>query len=406
MTRAVAAVAAGLCLVAPRAAAQVIAVEAERVMTMGPEGTIEPAVIIVRDGIIESVVQGTVQSVSIPAGARVLSASVVTPGFIDARTTLGLAGVLSVDDDDNEVSGPNQAAVRAMDAFNLREPMLRYARSRGVTVIQSGPGDANSIGGQAGIFRSDAVTTIDAVIQTPSALVMTLTESAKTTYADQGRIPNTRMANVGIIRQALLDARRYHQQRATDDPPERDLKQEALALLLNREIPALVAASRVDEIATALRLADEFGFRMIIVGAADARFVADKLAAADVAVLYSPPGDDLYASATPHFALSVPSILATQGVRYALVSGDGLAAPRTDLLIHATNAVRQGLSREDGLRAITIDPAELLGIGDQFGSIEQSKSADLVLFTGDPFDAESQIIGVVVGGRVNDRGSS
>jgi imidazolonepropionase-like amidohydrolase len=214
------------------------------------------------------------------------------------------------------------------------------------------------------------------------------------------------MANVGIIRQALLDAQRYHQRRATDDPPERDLKHEALGPLLNREIPALVAASRVDEIATALRLADEFGFRMILVGAADARFVADKLAAANVAVLYPPAGDDLYASAAPDSVLSVPSILATHGVRYALVSGDAPNAPRVDLLIHASTAVGRGLPPEDALRAITIGPAQLLGIDKQFGSIEPSKSADLVLFTGDPFNAESHITAVVIGGRINDRGSS
>ena len=102
------------------------------------------------------------------------------------------------------------------------------------------------------------------------------------------------MANVGLIRQALLDAERYRELRATTDPPERDLKHEALAQLLDDELPAVVAASRVDEIATALRLADEFGFRLVIVGGADAHFVADKLAARDVPVLVSPPGDVLY----------------------------------------------------------------------------------------------------------------
>lgn len=337
---------------------------------------------------------------SIPPDALRLVARVVTPGLIDARTTLGLAGVLPVDDDDNETSGPIQVAVRAVDAYDLTEPMLRHAVRRGVTVVQSGPGDANSIGGQAGIFRTDAATTSDALIQSPSAIVITLTEPAKMTYADQLRLPTTRMANVGLIRQALLDAERYRELRATTDPPERDLKHEALAQLLDDELPAVVAASRVDEIATALRLADEFGFRMVIVGGADAHFVADKLAARDVPVLVSPPGDVLYQRASPDAVLSVPAVLVEHGVTVALVSGDAASASRTDLLSHAARAVRHGLSAEDGMRAITSTPARLLGIDDRFGSIETSKVADLVLLTGDPFDGTSQIRAVLVSGRV------
>jgi len=381
-------------------AAQTVIIEAERVITMGPAGTVGPAVIVVRNGIIDAVERGSADRMSIPPDALRLVARVVTPGLIDARTTLGLAGVLPVDDDDNETSGPIQVAVRAVDAYDLTEPMLRHAVRRGVTVVQSGPGDANSIGGQAGIFRTDAATTSDALIQSPSAIVITLTEPAKMTYADQLRLPTTRMANVGLIRQALLDAERYRELRATTDPPERDLKHEALAQLLDDELPAVVEASRVDEIATALRLADEFGFRMVIVGGADAHFVADKLAARDVPVLVSPPGDVLYQRASPDAVLSVPAVLAEHGVTVALVSGDAASASRTDLLSHAARAVRHGLSAEDGMRAITSTPARLLGIDDRFGSIETSKVADLVLLTGDPFDGTSQIRAVLVSGRV------
>jgi imidazolonepropionase-like amidohydrolase len=381
------------------AAAQTVIIEAEQVMTMGPAGTVGPTVIVVRDGVIVALERGTSAGMSIPADAELLAASVVTPGLIDARTTLGLAGVLPIDDA-NETSGPNQASVRAVDAFDLREPMLAFAVSRGVTVVQSGPGHANSIGGQAGIFRTDAATMSDALIRSPSAIVITLTEPAKTTYAQKLRLPTTRMANVGLIRQALLDTERYRQLRAGSDPPARDLKHEALARLLEGEIPAVVAASRVDEISTALRLAEEFGFRMVIAGAADAHLVVDQLAEADIPVLYSPPGDDLYESASPASVLSVPALLAERGVTFALVSGDAASAPRTDLLSHAARAVREGLSAKDAMQAITSTPARLLGIDDRFGSIEISKVADLVLLTGDPFDATSRIHTVLIGGRV------
>jgi imidazolonepropionase-like amidohydrolase len=156
-----------LLLVTRAAAAQTIVIEAERVMTSTDRGTIGPSVIVVRDGKVALVASEAPGD--LPTDAVRLEAEVVTAGLIDARTTLGLSGLIPADDDRDELGGPNQAHLRAIDAFNLREPMLTHALRSGVTVVLSGPGKANSIGGQAGVFKTFAPSTEKATLRFPAA---------------------------------------------------------------------------------------------------------------------------------------------------------------------------------------------------------------------------------------------
>jgi imidazolonepropionase-like amidohydrolase len=378
-------------------AGDVLIVEAEHILTSTAAPT-AAGFVVVRDGKIESVTR------TIPRGvqaARRLKARVVTPGLIDARTTLGLAGLISVDDDSNEASAPNQAHLRAVDAYNLREPLLRAALQSGVTTVQSGPGRADSIGGQAGIFHTAGESVGAATIRFPSALVLSLTEAAKTTYAGAApKLPTTRMANVGLIRQAFVDAGQYARRLKDAKPPDRDLKHDALVDVLERRIPALITAERVDEIATALRLRDEFGFRLLIAGANDATLLAERLARDQVAVLAGPPTDAPVESGTPQERARVPALLDRAGVAFAIVSGDGRERPRLTLLQQAASAVAAGLRPDAALIALTITPARLLGLDNRLGSIESEKDADLVLFDGDPLSYATRVTAVIIAGRV------
>jgi imidazolonepropionase-like amidohydrolase len=277
--------------------------------------------------------------------------------------------------------------------------MLEHALRSGVTVVQSGPGKANSIGGQAGIFKTYASSTKQATLRFPSAVVFSLTESAKMTYGKDQKFPSTRMANVGLIRQALVDAEHYAQSLAGEDPPDRDLKNEALAWVLEKKVPALISAERVDEIATAMRIADEFGLEWTLVGATDLHLLMDHFAKASVAVLLGPPGDALFGS-DPNAFLEVPAGLRERTVPFALVSGDDESAPRVSLLEQARWAVRAGLSADEALAAITLSPAHILGIDNKVGSVDVGKDADLVLYDGDPFSYATQVVAVLVDGAV------
>ena len=384
--------------VARPAFAQTIIIRAAKVVTSTAQGTIGPAVVVVKDGKITSV------SSTSPGGLSSdvvrLEASFLTPGLIDARTTLGLSGLIPADEDRDEMTGPDQSHLRAIDAFDLSDPMLEHALRSGVTIVQSGPGKANSIGGQAGIFKTYADSTENATVRFPSALVFSLTESAKMTYGKDRGFPSTRMANVGLIRQAFVDAEHYRKLTASEEPPDRDLKKEALALVLEGQISALVSAERVDEIATAMRLADEFDFKLMIVGATHAHLLVDQLAASPVAVLLGPPGDAVFRTEWTGDLVELPSRLNERRVPFVLVSGDDEIAPRVSLLERAQFAIRGGLDQEQALKAITIDAARLLGIDDRVGSVEIGKDADLVLYDGGPFSSATKVVAVLVDGKI------
>ena len=377
--------------------AQATLIQAEQVMTSTSAGIVGPTFILIEDGRIASV---TARRPSyLPQSVRVLHAAFVSPGFIDARTTLGLSGLHSADDDRDETSGPNQAHLRAVDAFDLNDPMVGHALRGGVTTVQAGPGDANSIGGQAGIFKLSAATVNEAVVRFPSGVVFSLDESAKTTYGSENRFPSTRMANVGLIRQALVDANRYRAQASEDEPPSRDLKKEALSMVLGGEISALVSAERVDELATALRLEEEFGIGLRIVGGTDAQLLLDRLVWSGVPVLLGPAGDAALRLEAEDLLVGTAARLKERGIPFALVTGDDENAPRTSLLELARSAVRGGLTLEEALEAVTITPARILGLDGRMGSIEEGKDADLVLFDGDPLDASTQLLAVLVNGK-------
>jgi imidazolonepropionase-like amidohydrolase len=313
---------------------------------------------------------------------------------------LGLSGLIPAKEDRDEITGPDQAHLRAIDAFDLSDPMLEHALRSGVTSVQSGPGKANSIGGQAGIFKTHASSTEEATIRFPSAVVFSLTESAKMTYGKDREFPSTRMANVGLIRQAFVDAERYRKLTASDEPPDRDLKKEALSLVLAGQISALVSAERADEIATAMRLADEFGFHLMIVGGTHAHLLVDKLAGSPVPILLGPPGDAVFRAERAEEIVELPSRLIERQVPFALVSGDDERAPRLSLIERAQSAICGGLDQEQALKAITIHPARVLGIDDRVGSVETGKDADLVLYDGLPFSSTTKVVAVLIDGKI------
>ncbi len=376
--------------------AQTTLIRAEKVYTGTDEGVVGPRFILVESGRIVSV--GNRRPRNLPASVPFVEAAFVTPGLIDARTTLGLSGIHPDDDDQDETSGPNQAHLRALDAFDPTDGMVDHALRGGVTVVQSAPGDANSIGGQAGIFKLGVPLVSEALVRAPSALVFSLDETAKLTYGSANRLPSTRMANVGIIRQALLDAGRYRGQAAAGDASSRDLRKEALAAALDRELPVLVSAERADELATALRLAEEFGLDLRIVGATEAGVVLDRLASSDVPVLLGPPGDAVLTAEGGAVLQETAARLRDRDVPFVLVTGDDEDAARVNLMDVARWAAGGGLTIDQALAAVTISPARLMGLDGDLGSIEEGKTADLVLFDGDPMVATTHVTAVFVNG--------
>ena len=385
---------------ATAAAEEVGAIRADRLYT-GDGTVVSDAVVLVVDGRISAV--GSASDVEIPPGARTVRAAVVTPGFIDAHTSAGLSGLRNVASvlDQDEKTAPNQAALRAIDAFDPRDPLLRYLLEHGVTLVQTGPGPANPIAGQAGIFRTHGKSADAMAVRFPSALVFNLGDIPKSTYKETG--PSTRMGTAALLRQQLRSARAYAQHNRGwlgGDPEEPDLALEALGAVLEGDVPAIFVARRADDILTAVRIAKEFDLRFAIAGGTEAYLVRDAVHAAGVPVLVGPVMERVSGPETENATYENAALLAAVGIPIALRTGFESYVPKNRvLLFEAAIAAANGLGADRALRAITLGAAEVLDLADDYGSIEPGKVADLVLFDGDPFEYTTHVEGVVAAGE-------
>ena len=381
-------------------------------------GPIEGGTVLMVDGRIAAVGAG----VDIPAGAEVVdvSGSVVMPGIIDAMSYYGLAA-----EDMNEVPNPLTPELRVIEAFapfgnfgsgEAGEIRVRELLSGGVTATYIGPGDATVVGGQGAVVKTAGARFDDLIVSEPAAIDITLGGRPAATYREQSRSPSTRMAVVAQLRDLLVKAQEWMAGSGGsggDAEAPRNLGMEALARMLRGEIPARVQANATRDIRVAIELAEEFGFELVIDGGAGAHQMADELADRGIPVILGPishpyisgeeipnPGD--YGGVDERNAVW----LNEAGVHVSLASfsrGFGTFGPGVAgqwLLIDASIALGHGMSEADVLRAVTLSPAEALGVADRMGSLEVGKDADVVVFDGDPLSIRTWASQVYVGGRL------
>lgn len=386
-------------LVAYAASAEPLLVLVERLHT-GHE-VLRDAAVLIEDGRITAV--GGRAEVPAPSGTRSISAFQATPGFIDAHTSAGLSGLRNVSavKDQDERTAPDQAGLRALDAFDPRDPLLRYLLEHGTTLVQTGPGPASPIAGQAGIFRTHGESADAMAVRFPSALVFNLGDVPKATYAKAG--PSTRMGTAALIRQRLTAGEAHVRARSAlfGDEPEPDLGLDALGAVAGGDLPAIFHARRGDDIRTALRITREFELRSAIAGATEGYLVRDALREAAVPVLVGPIMERVSAPETENATYENAALLAEAGVSIAIRTGYEAYVPKNRvLLFEAAIAAANGLSDSAALRAITLGAAEILGVADDYGSLEAGKVADVVLFDGDPFEYTTHVTAVVAGGEI------
>ncbi|SDZ94006.1 amidohydrolase family protein [Alkalimonas amylolytica] len=389
----------GLSLVAANLQAETLVVLAERIYTQaGP--VIEAGAIVVEDGKIRQV--GRQSQLRLPAGAKTLQAAVVTPGLIDARTVVGLAGYLNQphDQDQLETSAAMQPQLRALDAFNARERLVDWVRSLGVTTFHTGHGPGALISGQTMVRKSHGNHVDDGMMQ---PLAMIAAQLGPGAFGAENRSPGTRSKQIAMLRQQLIRAQEYQQkqQEAQEGKaPSRDLELEALVGVLNGSTPLLITAYREQDMQSALRIAEEFGIRIVLDGAAEAYLMLDAIKAAQVPVILHPT------MARQFGELENASFITAQklhqaGIPFALQSGYERYVPKTRVVLwEAAIAAAYGLPYEVALASITIDAARILGIDERVGSIAVGKDADLVLYTGDPFEYTTQVSQVIINGQL------
>lgn len=377
------------------------------IVTMDERGTIKNGWLETDGGNIGAVGEGKPES--IPDDSIDAQGGLVLPGFIDAHTHLGIIedGVDFEGDDCNESSDAFTPQMRAIDGINPFDRCFEEARMRGITTVASCPGSANACGGEIGVIKTVGRRIDDMLIKT-CGMKFALGENPKRVYNDKGEAPVTRMATAAIIREGLYKSRRYahdmdiyYSDNENYEPPEYDIKCEALMPLLDRKQKAFFHCHRADDICTAIRIAKEFGLELVIIHGTEGYKIADILGEEEVPVICGPMICDRCKPEMKGLELKNAAVLAENNVKIAICT-DHTVIPVQYLPISAQAAVKGGLDMEKALRSLTIDAAEILGVDDVVGSLTVGKDADIQLYRKgeSPFDLMSEPVLVMIDGEI------
>ncbi|GCD82886.1 MAG: amidohydrolase [Geobacillus sp.] len=371
-------------------------------LLVGNGEKIENACIVVENGKIKEV-EHQVQKHPFCHGAHIIDATgkFITPGLIDVHTHLGVheEGIGKEGHDFNEISSPATPHVRAIDGINPKDKGFDDARRAGVTTVQVMPGSANVIGGEMVVIKTAGQTVDEMVVRNPSGMKAAFGENPKRFYGDKGKLPTTRMGIAALFREQFIQAQTYLQKVENGKEVDRDLKMENLAKVLKKEMPLRVHAHRADDIMTVIRLAKEFGFTYTIEHCTEGHHVARYLAENGIQVSVGPTMSTRSKVELADKGWHTLLALRDAGVPFSITT-DHPVVGIEHLMTSAILAVKHGLEESIALQAITLNAAKHLGIEDRVGSVEVGKDADIVIWSGDPFDLRQNVEMTMINGRI------
>ena len=376
-----------------------LAIHGDTVFTVAGE-PIKDGLVLVRDGRITYA--GPAAGRAYTADHIGLRAVVVTPGLIDAHSTVGLSGLLNQphDQDMLEKAVAMSPELRALDAYNAQDGLVAWVRSFGVTIVHTGHAPGALISGQTIIVKTTG-RNVEADLVRADAMTAGALGNSALARTDTFKSPGTRAKAVAMLRAELVKAREYAQKLGAKDEdkrPARDLRMETLLRALDGTQPLLLTVERQQDIIAALRLAREFNLKLVLDGCSDAPMVLAEIKASGFPVILHPTMARAYDD-MENAAMDTAVRLRDAGIPFAFQSGYESYVPKTRVLLFETAvAAGKGLGRRDALAAATLGAARILGIADRTGSLEVGKDADLALFDGDPFEYATHCTGTVVSG--------
>ena len=338
------------------------------------------------------------------AGAEVIDAAGlnVYPGFVEAHCHIGLDGygIGYEGQDHNELNDPVTPQVRAIDGINPFDPCLSMAAKAGITSFATGPGSSNAIGGTFAAIKPVGKRVDNMIVKYPIAMKCAFGENPKRCYRTKGI--SSRMTNAAMIREALDKAKLYQAKikAAGDDAsklPAYDQKSQALLPLINKEIPLKAHAHQANDICTALRIAKEYDLDVTLEHVTEGHLIVEELAKENVPLAVGPTLGHASKFELQNKTWETPGILAKAGCHVSIIT-DAPVIPLHYLPLCAGMAIKAGMDEYDALRAITINPAEHIGIADRVGSLEVGKDADVVILDGSPFTVEGEVRHVFING--------
>ncbi len=414
----------GICLLVSQIASaqdKLIALKGGRLLTVS-HGTIDNGLLIIANGKIAAV--GTAAEVKIPAEARVIDVTGMTvyPGLIDSETYLGLTEI-SAEQSTNDLIESSDEIMPQMhvyDAFHAESELIPVARLNGITNALVAPASQDTLPGQDSFIQLDGRDSREMILVRDIALPLNFTGEQRRNEAwEKRKFPSTRMGLAAQLRQSFLDAQRYEQdwasyekkktatpatatskekdQKSPPTPPKRDLKLEALLPYLEGKKPIVLAAEEPGDLETAVNLAREFNLKFVLNHISYSQPVLDYVAGLKVPVIVGPIYEEPKAEERYDTVYKLPAELYKRGVKIAFASYEAHAV--RNLPYAAGYATAFGLPYDEALKAITLNPAEIWGVADQYGSLEPGKVANVVVANGDPLDVRTDVKRVFIAGR-------
>ena len=344
------------------------------IKTMAGKDIKNGCILVNDDGKIEKVGK----KIDAPDNCEIIDAEgrLVTPGCIDAHTHIGIIGC-------NENVDPLTPQLRAIDNINPTDYDFADALKGGVTAACTGPGSANVVGGTFAAIKLYGKNVDKMVIKQPIAMKCAFGENPKKVYGGKGKSPFSRMGTAAVMREFLFKAKKYAEDDAAGKPHAFDMKLEAMIPVMRKELPLKAHMHQADDILTAIRIAKEFDLKMTLDHCTDGSSIAEEVAASGFPALVGPLLGNKSKVELLGKSFKTPGILNKAGVKICIVT-DCNVLPIDVLPLCAGLAVSEGLDYEEGWKAITINPAEIVGIADRVGSLEKGKDADIVIWTHDP----------------------
>ncbi len=327
----------------------------------------------------------------------------VMPGLIDAHCHVGIAEEKwgAVTDDCNEMTTPVTPHLRAVDAVNPMDPAFHDAILAGVTSLMTGPGSSNVVGGQSLFMKTQGRCLDHMIVKAPAAMKVAFGENPKMNYGQRNQMPGSRMAVAGMLREELYHACRYQRKKDTGNiaAGEEDFQMECWLPVLRREIPLKAHAHRADDILTAIRIAKEFNLDMTLDHCTEGHLIADEIAESGFPAIVGPDLTSRSKIEIKNMSFKTAGVLERAGIRTAIMTDHPVSLIRY-LPLCAGLCVKQGLSFEGGLKAVTIHAAQICGTADRVGSLEPGKDADIAIFTGNPMEIFTRTLYTIIDGKI------
>lgn len=365
----------------------------------------ENGCILIRDGIIQQISEGIDNDENCDDVILDVKGAWVLPGLIDAHSHIGVFEERKgeIGDSSNETTEPITPFIKAVDAINPMDSAFHNAIKTGVTSVMVGPGSSNVVGGQFAYIKTNGRCIDNMVVLEPAAMKIAFGENPKTNYGNNNQMPSSRMTIGSMLREELFEAKQYADSKksALDNGEsfEEDFRKECWLPVLNKEIPLKAHVHRADDILTAIRIAKFFDLNLTLDHCTEGHLIAEEIKSSGFPAIVGPSLASRNKTETQFMDFKTAGILHKAGVKVAITTDHPVTLIQC-LPICAGIAAKEGLGIEEGLKAITINAAEICNVASRVGSLEVGKDADIAVFDGNPMEIFTNCLYTIIDGRI------